>query len=110
VSATAIAAAVPRRRTTLMGRIILVQAFFRPWTRCDVELSDGTGTITLRFMGRGEIPGMSAGRPMRVEGTPADVRGRLIMLNPLCEFLPDTCCFLDKADSTNSTRSEAKRD
>jgi hypothetical protein len=93
VTATAISAVVPRRRTTLEGQVMSVSAFVRPWVRFDVVVGDGSGTITLRFMGRTAIPGMSAGRQVRVEGTPAIVRHVLIMLNPLYEFPPDSCRF-----------------
>jgi hypothetical protein len=93
VSTTAISAVVPRRRTTLAGRVISVSPFVRPWVRVDVVVGDGSGTVTLRFMGRTAVPGMSAGRQIRVEGTPAIVRHVLTMLNPLYEFIPDSCRF-----------------
>jgi hypothetical protein len=44
------------------------------------------GTITLRFMGRTEIPGIVLGCQLRVEGTPWVEDGTLIMVNPLYEF------------------------
>jgi hypothetical protein len=75
----------------LAGRVISVSPFIRPWVRLDVVVGDGSGAITLRFMGRAEIPGMSAGRQIRVEGTPSLVRELLVMLNPLYEFMPDSC-------------------
>ena len=83
---TAISAAVPRLRSTLAGRVTEVQANSRPWLRFDVEITDGTGSITLRFIGRDAVPGMRPGRCVRVQGTPAEEQGRLIMLNPLYEF------------------------
>jgi hypothetical protein len=89
VGATAISAAVPRRRATLEGRITAVRASTRPWVRFDVELSDGTGSVTLRFVGRTEVPGMRPGRRLSVEGTPAEDHATLIMLNPLYEFRPE---------------------
>jgi hypothetical protein len=91
VTSTAIAAVVPRRRTTLEGRVVSVSPRFRPWVRLDVVLGDESGTVTLRFVGRDGVPGMRVGRQIRVEGTPAIVRGTLIVLNPLYEFIPDTC-------------------
>jgi hypothetical protein len=87
VSPTAISAAVPRRRTTMAGRVVRVTAFTRPWVRLDVEFSDGTGTAVLRFVGRSEIPGMLPGRSLEVEGTLAMEHGTLIILNPLYEFV-----------------------
>jgi hypothetical protein len=68
-----------------------VSPLLRPWIRFDVVVGDGSGTITLRFMGRTGVPGMSPGRQIRVEGTPAMVRQVLIMLNPLYEFIPEAC-------------------
>jgi hypothetical protein len=93
VTPTAISAVVPRRRTTLVGRVISVSPFVRPWVRLDVVVGDGSGMVTLRFMGRTEVPGMIAGCQIRVEGTPAIVRQVLVMLNPLYEFIPDSCRF-----------------
>jgi hypothetical protein len=83
---TAISAVVPRRPTVLAGEIVAVAANVRPWVRLNVELCDGTGTITLRFMGRTEIPGIVLGCRLRVHGTPWMEGGTLIMLNPLYEF------------------------
>ena len=83
---TAISAVVPRRPTILAGEIVAVAANVRPWVRLNVELCDGTGTITLRFMGRTEIPGIVLGCRLRVQGTPWIEDGTLIMLNPLYEF------------------------
>jgi hypothetical protein len=84
---TAISAVVPRRPTMLAGEIVAVAANVRPWVRLNVELCDGTGTITLRFMGRTEIPGIVLGCRLRVQGTPWMKDGTLIMLNPLYEFV-----------------------
>jgi hypothetical protein len=89
VSPTAIAAVVPRRPTNVEGRIVAVAAWVRPWVRLNVELCDGTGTITLRFMGRTEIPGMVPGRRLSVDGIPSMDGGDLIVLNPLFTFLGD---------------------
>jgi hypothetical protein len=91
VNLTAISAVVPRRRTTLMGHVMSVSHFVRPWARVDVVVGDGSGTVTLRFMRRAAVPGMRVGRQIRVEGTPAMVRGALVVLNPLYEFVPESC-------------------
>jgi hypothetical protein len=88
---TAISAAVPRRRSTLEGLITAVRAYARPWVRFEVEMTDGTGSLTLRFTGRRAVPGMRPGRRLSVEGTPAQDHSTLLMLNPLFEFLPDCC-------------------
>jgi hypothetical protein len=87
---TAISAAVPRQRSTLDGQVTAVRAYVRPWVRFDVEMTDGTGSVTLRFIGRHSVPGMIPGRPLRVEGTPTVDHSKLVMLNPLYEFRPES--------------------
>jgi hypothetical protein len=89
MTTTAISAVVPRMRVTLEGRATSVQAYVLPWVRVDVEFSDCTGSIVLRFLGRSVVPGMERGRRLRAEGTPAVVAGSLLMLNPLYTYLPD---------------------
>jgi hypothetical protein len=84
---TAISAVLPRRPALLAGQVVAVAAHLRPWVRLNVDLCDGTGTITLRFMGRTEIPGIVPGCRLRVEGTPWVECDTLIMLNPLYEFV-----------------------
>jgi hypothetical protein len=86
VTPTAIAAAVPRRRTKVAGRVTDIACFARPGIRFDAKLSDDTGTVTLRFLGRSQIPGFVVGRLLIAEGTPARTRGVLVILNPLYEF------------------------
>jgi hypothetical protein len=86
MSITAISAVVPRRPTMLAGQVVAVAAHISPWVRLNVDLCDGAGTITLRFLGRTEIPGIVSGSRWRVEGTPW-IEGHTLMLNPLCEFV-----------------------
>jgi hypothetical protein len=86
MSSTAISAVVPRRPTMVSGQVVAVAAHVRPWVRLTVELCDGTGTITLRFMGRTEVPGIVLGSHLRVEGTPWMEDGILVLVNPLYEF------------------------
>jgi hypothetical protein len=81
-----IASAVPRHRATLRGEIVSVNGAEAPWVRTDAVLSDGTGTLVLRFVGRRSIPGLDLGRRVVVEGTPGRVGGELVMLNPLYSF------------------------
>jgi hypothetical protein len=69
VTPTAIAAAVPRRRTKVAGRVTDIACFARPWIRFDAKLS-----------------GFVVGRLLIAEGTPARTRGVLVILNPLYEF------------------------
>jgi hypothetical protein len=53
-------------------------------------VDDGTGTLVLRFMGRRQVLGMVPGVTVRVEGTPMLERNKLVMLNPLYQYL-DRC-------------------
>jgi hypothetical protein len=89
MSATAISAVVARRPTTLAGWVTSLAAYVRPWVRLDIEFCDGTGTITLRFLGRTEIPGLVIGCYLTVEGTPWMDSDTLVILNPLYMFLDD---------------------
>jgi hypothetical protein len=83
----AVAALVPRQRAVVVGQIQSVASYERPWVRTDAVLDDGTGALILRFMGRAAVPGMVAGRPVMADGTPASVRGVLVMRNPLYSFV-----------------------
>ena len=87
MSATAIGELEPRRRATVSGEIRSVVSYELPWIRTDVELGDGTGVVTLRFMGRAVVPGLTAGRCIVAEGTPGVRDGALVIQNPLYEFV-----------------------
>jgi hypothetical protein len=89
VSITAIGELMPRRRCTVEGKIVTVTWYRRPWVRTDVELSDGTGVVVLRFMGRSGIPGLRSGRHLVASGTPGRDRGELVMLNPNYTFVAE---------------------
>lgn len=57
-----------------------------PWM--EAELSDGSGTVTLVWMGRHGIPGISVGRELAVRGRVARADGKLRIYNPLYELIP----------------------
>jgi hypothetical protein len=80
------AALMPRRRAVVAGVVESVVSYERPWVRTDAVLSDGTGTVVLRFMGRASVPGIAAGRRLVAEGTPALERGVLLIRNPIYSF------------------------
>ncbi|HVA05700.1 MAG TPA: hypothetical protein VNG12_03055 [Acidimicrobiales bacterium] len=84
--ATAVAALVPRRRSRVICDIESVPSFERPWVRTDAALVDGTGALTLRFLGRSGVPGLAPGARLVVQGTPSIERGVLLMRNPLYTF------------------------
>lgn len=54
--------------------------------RLDVELDDGTGNITLVWMGRRLIPGIDVGRTIDVWGTLTISDGRRVIFNPSYEL------------------------
>lgn len=81
--ADAIADAPDRARVRLRGTVevlTLRPRRTRPWL--EAELSDGTGTVALIWMGRHDIPGIVAGRDMVVEGRLSVSDGVRRMYNP----------------------------
>lgn len=49
-------------------------------------VSDGTGEVIVRFMGRRNIGGLGLGTKIVIEGTIGEHHGERRMLNPLLEF------------------------
>jgi RecG-like helicase len=49
-------------------------------------ISDGTGELSVLWMGRRSIPGLTLGTRIVVEGVVAEKRGGLKMVNPMFEF------------------------
>jgi hypothetical protein len=83
VNVTAMASLVPRERATVAGRVRSVTSYVRPYVRTEAELSDGSGVVVLRFMGRASVPGVAVGARMVAEGTPGPERGAdLVIRNP----------------------------
>lgn len=81
--ADAISACADRGRVTLHGTIDVLTVRPRrttPWL--EAELTDGTGRVTLIWMGRREIPGIEAGRELRVTGRISVADGVRRMYNP----------------------------
>jgi RecG-like helicase len=61
----------------------------RPWSgigTLECTLVDGTGAITVVFLGRRHVPGIDLGTHMVVEGTVGQHGGRLAILNPIYEL------------------------
>ncbi len=86
---SAISSAIPRRRTTLRGEVVSVVSTERPWVRTDATISDDTGSLVLRFVGRSAVPGLEVGRRLVVDGTPGLVDDGLVMLNPVYSFIDE---------------------
>jgi len=53
----------------------------------EAEIKDGSGVVTLIWMGRHEIPGIDAGRQVWVEGRVSCADGRRSIYNPRYELL-----------------------
>lgn len=88
VGATAIEDVADRQTATLRGTITVLTMKPRsgtPWL--EAEFSDGSGTITLIWMGRRSIPGVIAGRELTVQGRVSDVDGQRRMYNPYYELI-----------------------
>jgi hypothetical protein len=52
------------------------------------DLYDGSGTLTLVWLGRRQIAGIEAGRRIRVRGRVTRREGRPVVFNPEYELLP----------------------
>ncbi|MDQ6928100.1 MAG: amino acid permease [Actinomycetota bacterium] len=64
----------------------------RPWAgvgTLECTVVDGTGAVTIVFMGRRQIPGIHLGSRISVEGTAGQHDGRLAILNPKYSLLGD---------------------
>ena len=76
-----------RQLATLHGRInsvTLSPRGGRSWLEAGLE--DGTGTVTLVFMGRRSIPGIEAGRMVRATGRRVQSGRRRVIYNPHYEL------------------------
>lgn len=76
-----------RQMVTLHGRInsvTLSPRSGRSWLEAGME--DGTGTLTLVWMGRRSIPGIEAGRMLRVTGRLVKRGARQVIYNPHYEL------------------------
>jgi DNA/RNA endonuclease YhcR with UshA esterase domain len=54
----------------------------------EAELWDGTGSVTVVWLGRRQIPGIQPGRRIRVRGRVTTFDGRRAIYNPLYELRP----------------------
>jgi RecG-like helicase len=53
----------------------------------EVELRDGSGAVTLVWLGRRQIPGIDPGRMLKVSGRISCPEGRRLIYNPRYELL-----------------------
>ena len=54
----------------------------------DAEIYDGSGSMSLVWLGRRQIPGIIPGRTMSACGLVTHCDGRTVMFNPAYELLP----------------------
>jgi hypothetical protein len=84
-----IADAPLRQRVKLAGMVRRITV--RPvegFEALEVVLTDGTGMVTARWLGRRKIPGLLLGSRLAIEGVLGDEQGVKKMVNPTFEFLP----------------------
>ncbi len=77
-----------RAWATVCGEIVGIRAHRVPGPVVEVDLDDGTGAVTLRFLGRTEVPGICPGERVVAAATVVERRGRLEMWNPHWSLLP----------------------
>lgn len=83
-----LADSLDRTRGTFRGTITMLTMKPRsgtPWL--EAEFTDGSGTVTLIWMGRRSIPGVIAGRELKVTGRISDVDSQRRIYNPYYELL-----------------------
>jgi len=83
-----IADATPRRRVKLAGMVRRITV--RPvegFEALEVVLTDGTGMVTARWLGRRKIPGLLLGSRLVIEGVLGEEQGVRRVVNPNYEFL-----------------------
>lgn len=87
--ATPIARCRDREPVCILGTLRTVT--FRPRAgvpALQAELWDGTGSVTVVFLGRRSIPGINPGRAVKVRGRITTVRGQRAIYNPIYELRP----------------------
>lgn len=79
----AIGEAPLRRSVRVRGTVTMVTINPRGVNRwLEAVISDGTGEVTLVFMGRRLVRGIEAGRVLEVNGPISELAGRLTVYNP----------------------------
>jgi RecG-like helicase len=83
-----IADAPLRQRVKIAGMVRRITV--RPvegFEALEVVLTDGTGMVTARWLGRRKIPGLLLGSRLAIEGVLGEEQGVKKMVNPTFEFL-----------------------
>jgi len=77
-----------RQQVELIGQISTVTINPRGGhPALEVELRDGSGAVTLVWLGRRQIPGIDPGRSLKVAGRISCHEGRRLIYNPRYELL-----------------------
>ncbi|MDE3206816.1 MAG: amino acid permease [Acidobacteriota bacterium] len=77
-----------RQRAKVAGRVRAISV--QPWSGVptfECVLVDGSGALTIAFLGRQQVAGIEPGAKLMVEGAVGSHRGQLAMLNPMWEYL-----------------------
>ena len=77
-----------RQRIKLAGMVRRITV--RPvegFEALEVVLTDGTGMVTARWLGRRKIPGLLLGSRIAIDGVLGEEQGVKRMVNPMFEFL-----------------------
>lgn len=78
-----------RQQVSLTGTICTVTITPRDGhPALEVQLRDGSGAVTLVWLGRRQIPGIEAGRTIKIWGRISCHEGRRVLYNPRYELLP----------------------
>jgi hypothetical protein len=88
-SATPIAACPDREQVYLVGTLRAVT--FRPRAgvpALEAELWDGSGAVTVIWLGRRQIPGINPGRTIKLRGRITTLRRHRAIYNPIYELRP----------------------
>jgi RecG-like helicase len=78
-----------RDRVKVAGKVRAMRV--QPWAEVaslELTVGDGTGGLTVVFLGRRQIPGIRLGSRIVVHGMVGASRGQLAMLNPRYQLLP----------------------
>ncbi|HVW80435.1 MAG TPA: OB-fold nucleic acid binding domain-containing protein [Mycobacteriales bacterium] len=86
--ATAVKQCQNREQVTVMGTVRSLTLRPRAGTpTLEVELYDGSGTVTLTWLGRREIAGITPGRQLTASGRLTTNGGRRVIFNPRYELV-----------------------
>lgn len=86
--ATAVKECQNRKAVTVMGTVRSLTLRPRAGTpTLEVDLYDGSGTVTLIWLGRREIAGVTPGRRLRATGRITTSAGRRVIFNPRYELI-----------------------